>query len=167
MGAKTGRRMILYLFYLVFVGSLGIVGYGVWTLREAREISNWPTVSGKIVSADAIRHTWTTRRGRRRESLKADIHYTYTVGGTTHKSDRVFYSDYNQAGMESLAREQLGKYKVGNDVVVHYRPKDPSFAVLEVGMNLNDYVPLGAGLIAALLTGILALLVRGTLREMD
>ena len=120
---------IIFPWIFILVGG-GIMYAGVTNLRNASASKNWPTVPGKVVVSELNR----SRSDKGSTTYSATVVYDYNVDGTTYSAKRVSFgqgSSSNPAG----ARTVLNKYKLGNEVNVHYSPKDPSLAVLEPGVT--------------------------------
>lgn len=122
------------LFLLVF-GGLGLV----LIISSARQVSGsdearkWPTVPGKIVTIDAKEHVYRHRRKhggtRTRRLYEPQIEYEYTVEGVRYLGTRVGFGNY-QMKLEA-AKAFLQRFASGQ-VAVHYNPRDPNQAVLDI-----------------------------------
>jgi Protein of unknown function (DUF3592) len=102
--------------------------------RQAAEASGWPVIGGHVV-ASTVEHYRTrvggARSGRLATFYEPVIEYSYRVDGRDYHSTQIGFGG-KLAGSEELARAQSARYPQGADVVVHYDPKSPSNAVLDV-----------------------------------
>jgi len=90
------------------------------------ESLGWPEASGRVTAA-RLTSSYSRTSGR---CYHARIRYRYSVSGKDFVGTEINYA--SDCG-ETVARELLRRYPVGADVGVHYRPADPSVAVLEPG----------------------------------
>jgi hypothetical protein len=107
----------------------------LWSARrQAAEASAWPVTGGHVV-ASTVEHYRTRVGGARSGTLttfyEAVIEYSYRVDGREYHSTQIGFGG-KAAGSEELARAKSARYPQGADVVVHYDPKSPSNAVLDV-----------------------------------
>jgi hypothetical protein len=102
--------------------------------RQAGEAASWPQVAGRIVSS-TVEHYRQRVGGARTGSLatfyEAVVEYAYSVNGREFHSTRLSFGG-KTAGAQSAAEAQAARYPEGSQVMVHYDPKDPSSAVLDV-----------------------------------
>jgi hypothetical protein len=107
----------------------------LWSARrQAAEASGWPVTGGHVVSS-TVEH-YRSRVGGARSGTLATfyepvIEYAYRVDGREYHSTQIGFGG-KLAGSEELARAKSARYPQGADVVVHYDPKSPSNAVLDV-----------------------------------
>jgi hypothetical protein len=107
----------------------------LWSARrQAAEASGWPVTGGHVV-ASTVEH-YRSRVGGARSGTLATfyepvIEYAYRVDGRDYHSTQIGFGG-KLAGSEELARAKSARYPQGADVVVHYDPKSPSNAVLDV-----------------------------------
>ncbi len=144
--------------------SMGVIGIGVALLvfylgfdemKVIWKCSDWPSVSGTIISSD-IRETTEWERkgiktGRDRTLYLPNIHYNYEVQGHKYRCHRVFFEgaeDYLDPGN---AREIVTRYPPGKNVSVYYDPGNPQFAVLETGIKFSHLLFPATGLLFILL----------------
>lgn len=110
----------------------------------------WPTVEGFIISSKLVGTSIKEYDNDYYTETKAFIRYQYSVNGILYSSSRVNSIDSPfSLYPASFAR----RYPVGQDVSVHYNPRDPSKALLEPGfvfsfkaVNILDFIVMGAGL---------------------
>ena len=150
----TGRIIFGLIFAVVGIG-VAIIGANM--LAKANASSSWPSVKGKVIASDVKKSTSSRKRGKRRSkstSYRAIIKYEYTVAETKHVGDQISFGGSSTS--MSAAREVANRYPTGAEVDVYYDPEDQEEAVLEAGKSLSTYVPLGVGLVFALLGTLLA-----------
>jgi hypothetical protein len=117
---------------LVVLVSVSFIGLGVQTTRLARESHGWPSVDGEIVKSDIVEETSSARTGRGTVTYRPTIRYRYRVGDADYTGERVALGEYateDRAAAEGVVRQ----YPTGRRLPVHYRPRAPDVAVLEVG----------------------------------
>ena len=118
----------LAVFFLA--GVVVILGWEAFSqFRLARKASSWPTVPGRIVSAE-LEDGPMMGRFIRVASHRAVVHYTYEVAGREWTSQRVFFGD-RAFDKGDGARDRVRRYEPDSVVQVSYDPDDPSSAVLE------------------------------------
>lgn len=126
-------------FLLIFI-SIGCVPlwWGVQGVREVRESNSWPTVPGKVTGSH-VAHTTSKTRDRDRNnreqtthSYSAQIEYEFEVNGLKQTGTRITIVS-EQIGDQAQAEAISKRYEIGTEVVVSYKPGDPSESVLEPG----------------------------------
>ncbi len=135
-------------FLIVGIGTL-VLGFSWY--NNAKETEKWPTVEGVVVSA-----TVNTHESDGSTMYKPVITYKYSVNGKEYTSPKLSFSDYSSSNSD-YAYETVNKYPKGTKVTVFYNPEKPYKAVLEPGVGLFVYMPLGLGAVFALV-GFLLLL---------
>ena len=141
----------------VFTGIIFFI-IGLIVRRKVKKAQGWPVVSGTVESTEIKKHKTTTKQGRNsfRTSYTYEpvVNYTYAVNGQTYASKRLAYSGFQ--GAEVSAQEKLEQYPLGGSVQVHYNPKKPQDALLEVSMdatrtyNIMGLIFIVVGVISAL-----------------
>lgn len=121
--------MVAVPFILVAVG---LVWAGLRGQRRAQSIKNWPTTTGRILSATSQMRR---RSGRNGYAPYPDIMYEYTVGGRQYISNRV--SVGMEMGGSLYTPRVLARYPVGATVQVYYNPENPSDSALEASAPGN------------------------------
>ncbi|MCG9886716.1 MAG: DUF3592 domain-containing protein [Cyanobacteria bacterium] len=134
--------------------SLPFLGIGVLLLllgsREvisAWESVHWPTAQGQI-TASSIRER---HRRSRRSTLgtathSAQVRYQFVVDRQRFEGDRIAYGDHGSSDRRH-AEGIISRYPQGKTVTVHYRPGQPTDALLEPGIQLQTWFLPGFGLI--------------------
>jgi hypothetical protein len=107
---------------------------------RARQLSaatvNWPTTPGVIISSTVTESTIPTRRGPQ-TNYYAMVTFKYAVGGTEYQSERVKYSGAPSSTDPTSAQAVVGRYPAGQAVQIYYAPHDPSYGILEPGIDEN------------------------------
>jgi hypothetical protein len=125
LGSK-GRFFFGRIFPLPFIiAGACILFFGLRSIQRANNSSNWPSVSGLIVSSNLD-----SSRGDNGTTYSAEVLYDYKVDNTKYSSNRVGYGDYRSSN-PSGARKIVNKYPKGKEVSVFYMPNDPEESVLE------------------------------------
>lgn len=101
---------------------VGLIALATWLRTKSTQSRSWPTVEGVIVDSRVDDASL--------ETMKPILRYEYVVGGRTFVGFRVSYSGYgvSRSAMEAL----LAPYALGRSVRVHYDPRNPAHAVLDV-----------------------------------
>lgn len=123
---------------LAGVGACLLVAVG-WLLLQARRSVAWPSTTGRVVEAKREETASGSRDhgGRWRLALT----YEYTVNGQRHEGHRVAFGDRIFPGRSRQAEvdELVARYPRGQEVTVHYDPRDPSRCALQTGTASNPY----------------------------
>ena len=131
---------------ITFVG-VGVCIWGIGTLGKAKASSAWPTTGGKVITSKVEKHKKTsgsTRKRRRSTTYKAQVLYEYTVDGIRYSSKKVSFGEYSSSN-PTHARQIINRYPEGKNVKVYFNPDKPNVSVLEPGVSLWSYMPLGIG----------------------
>ncbi len=150
-------------------GFIALVLFGVaaWLLipavrefKQARASRSWPSVPGKIVSANVVYTAPinTDMDSRiRRGTYRPVLEYDYEVNGKSYRANhRVFGDEAIAYGTSNRAEAIIGVYPPDKTVQVYYDPTDPGNAVLipgQIGMVLNALVAGAICLAIGLLLG--------------
>jgi len=131
---------------LIFAAvGIGVLIWGVMTVKNAYASSSWPTTTGKIVESRVDhRRSSSGSRSSSSTTYHAEIGYTYTVDGNTYDGDRVSFGEYGSSN-SSHARSVVRRYPVGQSVEVCYDPADPTSACLEAGVSWSTWFLPGFG----------------------
>lgn len=140
---------------LAVVGACLLVGVG-WLLLQARRSAGWPSTTGRVVEARREE----TASGSRDHGGKWRLALTYefTVDGRRHEGHRVAFGDRIFPGRahQKEVDDLVARYARGQQVTVHYDPRDPSRCSLQTGTADNPYYMLLFVAAALLLGGIAA-----------
>ncbi len=141
----------LYIAVLSVLGLAGLLG-GWWMFHRVRALGKaalgWPSVAG-VVKSNEIR-SFKMKSGKQ---FKAQVTYSYDVGGTAYAGDRLRFGQY--AGALAAAEADAAKYPVGAPIEVRYDPKKPQSSVLEPGVAGTSVL----GIVLAVTGGIFLVLV--------
>lgn len=139
-----GRPMptFAYLFLAVFLAiGLGILGYGLQSLRKALAVGDWPTVEGRFLERE-----FTEDRDSDSTTYRVTVRYAYRVNDREYTGDRLAFGYGGSSGRESHQRIYRTLMR-GDAVLVRYNPADPAEAVLSKGLNTSILTLLIFGLI--------------------
>ena len=104
-------------------------------VRQAAAATRWPQTSGRIVSSGTESYRSFVGSGGSRTLVtfyKPVVEYSYRVEGRDYHSTQLSFGG-EVAGSKALAEERAARYSAGDPVGVHYDPRNPSLAVIEVG----------------------------------
>ncbi|MEA2811813.1 MAG: hypothetical protein QOJ17_5954, partial [Rhodospirillaceae bacterium] len=123
----------------------------LWASRsQVAEAAGWPQTSGRIV-ASTVEHYRQRVGGARTGTLvtfyEPVIEYSYRVADRDYHSTQLSFGG-KAAGSQELAEARAARYPLGAQVVVHYDPKNPANAVLDLKVAYG--VPLLAAAIVFL-----------------
>jgi hypothetical protein len=124
------------LFFAVFliVGFL-LLYWGYQSYQRSQESKAWPTVPGRVISAEVESYLSSSRSGshhRHQRMYRANVVYEYTALGKAYTSQRVSFGDYSSSS-PAHAEKIVGQYPPQRSVMVYYDPAAPASAVLEPG----------------------------------
>ncbi len=131
---------------LVALGGIGVSLWGWQTLRRARRVREWPTVSGTIEACEPTSEA---------NDLLPNIVFSYRVDGRDYR--RSFAFPEGTHPLPEFTRTYMERYPVGKTVEVYYEPGQPQNATLEPGSQ-GDWMILALGLMMTA-GGIIALLI--------
>ena len=121
------------LFGLVFIGiGLFALVFGLIQFRTAKASADWPTATGKVVTASVETSSSTDEDGSTSRRYSPRVEYAYTVSGRKYTSNQVSVGSKRTYGSRASAEAKLD-YRSGQQVTVHYTPGKPDQAVLEPG----------------------------------
>jgi hypothetical protein len=107
----------------------------LWASRRlVAQASAWPQVAGQIVSSTVEHYRERVsgaRTGRITTFYEAVVEYAYSVNGRDYHSTQLRFGG-RVAGSQARAEAQASRYPEGSQVIVHYDPKNPATAVLDV-----------------------------------
>lgn len=112
---------------LVFVAAgVLLLIYGIGLVREARSSGNWPSVLGKVVSAE----TTVVGHEKNKSIYAPQVVYRYVVEGREHESSRLALVPRNSSSRAQV-EAWIAPYVVGSEVKVFYDPANPGEGVLD------------------------------------
>lgn len=113
---------------LVFIGGAGVGGLMV-AQRRIAQTSQWPSVTGKIVTSEVV--TGTVKNGRTLiVSPHAKADYSYAVNGKSYRGENRRVVSMLHFDSEGTPEQVVAKYPVGRSVTVYYDPNNPADALL-------------------------------------
>lgn len=151
ISTSNGKSGILIGLLFLIIG-LGVAAWGVMEVKKGKASLEWPTVDGKITHSEVDRHRETHRSNnstRRETKYSADIRYTYVYEGSSYNGKRVAFGG-TRKGSRSKANRIADQYPAGKTVQVYVDPLTPSTACLQPGVGGTAYIPLGIGVVFAL-----------------
>jgi hypothetical protein len=121
----------------IFFGLAGLTMTWVTisNLREAAAGRRWPVTRGRIVRSE-VEMKWlfaSATRGAAVRTYQPLVEYQYTVNGREYHSRRRRLGATVTTG-EAIARAEAARFPAGAHVEVHYDPRKPGNAVLEMGV---------------------------------
>ncbi len=148
---------------LLIVGA-GFVVVGWLSLRDDRNVVEWPSVEGRIVSARAIEEAvenTNSASGRKRVTTRhsAELAFEYSVAGETRRGNRIQRRE-PAARTQAEIEELLARFPVGRSVKVYYDPRDPDRSVLVSEPASGGYAPIVFGATLLLVGVAIRLLTR-------
>jgi len=143
-------------FAAAFLGVLALIlgfdAFRQW--RLATKASSWPTVRGRIVSAE-LEDGPAMGRIIPVATHRAIIKYSYDLGDREWTSQRVYFGD-DVFEKGDTARDLVRAYERDRLVQVYYNPDDPRQTVLEPRTGWKQTVLRGAGALGLALLSIAA-----------
>lgn len=134
--SPVGKLVWCALITMVFV-LIGILlmRAGFSEMRTARASAGWPQTPGKVFKSSI---DWSSDSDSS-TGWRAQVAYTYSVGGTEMKGNRVSLGDYGSSN-SSHAQGIVNRYPVGRDITVYYDPRNPATCLLEPGVQAVTYI---------------------------
>jgi hypothetical protein len=124
-------KSVVAVFALFISLSLAWLVFGAIGFTKAVTSYKWPTTDGTVVSAQVVRPT-----GKSTKYI-AEIGYSYQVGGKEYVSKK--FKATSARGTSGWAKQVVEQHPVGSMVSVHYNPNKPQDAVLEPGLQSDNY----------------------------
>jgi Protein of unknown function (DUF3592) len=121
-------------------------------IQKAKETHNWYKTTGTISYSKVSDAGVDPSPGKVNKSSIARIHrpvikYNYLVNNIQYQSSTIYFGDDNARNVVSYADEVVAKYRLRQQAVVYYHPRQPSLSVLEPGASETTFLPLTYGLI--------------------
>jgi hypothetical protein len=121
------------------LGGLMLVAMLWMARRQVAEASAWPAIGGRVVKS-GVEH-YRKRVGGAQSGTLATfyepvVEYSYQVNDCAYHSTQVSFGG-KPAASQAIAQAAAARYPAGNLVLVHYDPKNPSNAVLELKVALG------------------------------
>ena len=139
---------------LYILCGLVITGFGSRCVLQARASAAWPSAPGKIVE--------TTIKCVLNEgtAYSPAVKYEYVVDGKSYLAERICFGIEAFYTSKSFAEKYTKRYPAGLPVIVYHDPFHPENAVLERGITIKSFIPMGFGLGFAACGGCFGLLWR-------
>jgi hypothetical protein len=139
------RFFFSWIFPLIFVaaGTLLLI-FGINGVNRAIASSDWPSVTGTIVTSEVVREQRRDSDGRRTTVYRADIAYEYEVDGARYLGDSVAVGDFSSSS-RARADRITRQYPVDAQVEVFYDPEEPVTSLLEPGVSAKAFAMPGIG----------------------
>lgn len=103
-----------------------------WQLgMQVKTAETWPTAEGTVISSTISSESSGGTNGPN-TTYKARITYEYEAAGRTRRNNVICIGGQLQLSLRGKAENYCLRYPVGEKVTVHYNPKKPTDAVLEV-----------------------------------
>ncbi|TVR47340.1 MAG: DUF3592 domain-containing protein [Planctomycetota bacterium] len=142
--SPASRFFFQRLFPLPFILiGLGVLVFGINSLRLAIASSDWPSVEGVVVSSEVV----SSRDSDGNTTYRPNVVYEYEVDGANFVGDRLAFGGSVGTSGGGSARSVVQRYPVGKVIDVHYRPGHPQTAVLEPGLGFAPFFLIGFGFI--------------------
>lgn len=152
MRRKASSALLLLLLAVVFMAVAGFFGY--LTIQKKQALSNYEAVNGTIDEASQVEEDVDRgSEGSRTISYRPIIQYSYSVNGRKYTNDNI-YTGSSQASYSqpSDAENIIRRFNRGEEVVIHYDPKEPSSSYLIRDESFwTEYLIIGAALLASFL----------------
>ena len=146
---RTPKKLGFFITYVFpwpfLMAGIAMLAFGFRSLQAARASSSWPTAEGTVTSSK-VESSRSRSGSRNSTTYHARVKYTYSVGGQSHKGDRVAFGDYGSS-ISSHARGIVARYPVGIKVDVFHAPAAPGQSVLEPGVKGQAFILPGIGTI--------------------
>ncbi len=136
------KAILLVVGTIFTLAGMGVLWYGIDTVREASASKSWPTTQGIITRSEVRQQKQPSGGGS--SSFIAEVSYEYKVDSLSYRNDRISRMDFGTSNRSSV-REKKKKYPLGKEVVVFYNPANPLDALLEPGWGWIQAIPLGLG----------------------
>lgn len=126
---RNGTLLFIAFIGIFYAVGLGMLGYGLWSIKRSTEAGSWPTVPGRIVACSMKESSDSDG-----STYQVQVEYAYKVAGVDYTNDRLAFGYSLSSGYE-VHREILEKLQKAQTVEVRYDPGDPQTAVLSYGIH--------------------------------
>lgn len=158
MPANTGPLIFPLLcggiFALVSAG-LGVffIVFSLRSQKKAVESQSWPSTSGQVIKAILRKSEGVEDEDGHTHPLYYPlVDYEYTVNGQVYTSNRLSFGSRKTFNRQNQAAEELDRYPIGKQVVVHYNPVQPAEAVLETKQVIGSQLSMILGVVCLLIS---------------
>ena len=143
----TGKNLGV-LSLALFAAALLLMAWAGYEMHRGLDTLDWPETQGTITSSGVRKEIRRESGSSSRQSTTyyPEIRYAYQANGRSYTGTNINIGG-KTGGMEWLAQRAVKKYPSGKNVSVHYRPDNPSEAVLKAGncRQLDFYAADGGG----------------------
>lgn len=155
MNGLNGNLLPLGIFLAAF-GCLIVIVELVQLFRSVAA-SHWPSINGEIES-EGVAEGYDANGvfGTRRVIFRPVIRYEYRLADGVHHGERLGFGGLVSSSL-TAARRTAARYEGQKTVKVYYSPRNPTEAVIEVGVRFSHCVGLAIGA-ACMALGIVLLL---------
>jgi hypothetical protein len=125
-------QVLVFLFGMLLFLALGgvLILQAFRSQRRVWESASWSVTPGVITVSRVTSHTQYDTQDRVGYRYVPDVQYTYTIKGQTYTGDRVSFAILGTS--QAHANAIVDRFMPGAEVSVHYNPRNPREAVLEV-----------------------------------
>jgi len=100
--------------------------------KNAARARTWPKVKGRVETSGVQAYQERNTDDKRwRTMYRADVSYSYQVGGVRYVGDKMSLGGKFSSSIEALAKRTAARLKRGATVDVFYNPQNPTEAVLQ------------------------------------
>lgn len=117
--------------------AVGLIIFGLFTLRETSRSRAWRTTDGRVIASNVNEFS-----GKSGTTWRPIVVYSYSVGAVRFMSSRIAFHPL-ASGNRADAAKVAARYPVGSAVRVLYDAQDPEQAVLEPGANPWGFIIAG------------------------
>ncbi len=133
------RVLVLNVLRLLFSAlAVGLILFGLFTLRETSRSRGWAETTGRVISSGVNEYA-----GKGSRSYRPIVVYAYSAGAVRYMSTRISSAHSQGTADRNAAARVAARYPVGASVPVFYDPQDPEQAVLQRGGS--PWLPILAG----------------------
>jgi hypothetical protein len=153
---RTSGMSVLLSMSLISLICAAAAGTAAWFInRDEKATADWPVTQGVVVTSEIRRSSAETFNHRNHLAWIPYVRYRYAVEGMPYVGERVSLQVYQEfAGADSSPapariRAVVERYRAGAEVTVHYNPRRPESAVLEIdrsGARVFGWLAFGFGL---------------------
>lgn len=149
---------------LFFLLGWALLFESISRLSDAQDSTGWPTTTGTVLESDIHDGVWLRNKKDADTHYQPTVEYTYTVDGTAYTNDRVSFTEHSGSTERSWAEDIVDRFPIGAEVTVYYKPGAPDEAVLDPGVDQDNYVVLVIA-IGTILAGAAAAVVGWVMRQ--
>ncbi len=140
---KSSPKSVIWVFVIFLAMFLAWLIVGSIGFYKAVDSKNWPVVQGTVISSNVIRPSGKSTK------YVAEVTYTYTVNQKEFTGKKLKATAAR--GTSEWAKAKVEEYPVNAFVTVHYNPDKPELAVIEPGLQSDNFWMTVAPLLAMVL----------------